>query len=262
MKDHHSPNIVSETPAQPLAPEHKLSPDDRLVFKRTHVYAALLPLAFVVGLAVGYLFWGRGDTSPQPVAAAVVEPVPTAVTQAEQTVKRYDVPEDDDPVRGPATAAITIIEFSDYECPYCQSWHQEVWLPLQAAFPDQIRLVYRDFPLPGHPNATPAAQAANCAHEQDRFWEYHDLLFSWELGLSREAYLEYANRLGLDTNMFTQCLDENRYADEVQADFDYAANLGVRSTPTFFINGLPMVGAQPLDVFKQVIEKELAGEIP
>lgn len=261
MKDHQTLNTIDKMPAQISVPEQKSLADDRLVFKRTHVYAALLPLTFVLGLAVGYLFWGRASAAPPP-AAAVVPTAATQAAQAEQTVKRYDVPEDDDPVRGPATAAITIIEFSDFECPYCQSWHNEVWLPLQAAFPGQIRLVFRDFPLPGHPNAAPSAQAANCAQEQGRFWEYHDLLFTWELGLARDAHLEYARRLGLDMDAFTQCLDEGRYAAEVQADFDYAANLGVRSTPTFFINGLPMVGAQPLDVFTQVIEKELAGEIP
>lgn len=244
-----NPSIVTNEPAGEQQ-------DDRLVFKRTHVYAALLPVAFILGLAVGYLFWGRNTSAPTPAAAAA------SASQEEQPVRRYEVPEDDDPVRGAANGTITIIEFSDYECPYCQSWHQEVWGPLQAAFPDQVRLVFRDFPLPNHPNAVPAAEAANCAGEQDRYWDFHDQLFSWELGLNRDAYLEYARRLNLDMTAFTQCVDERRYADEVQADFDYAANLGVRSTPTFFINGLPLVGAQPFDVFKQVIEKEIAGEIP
>jgi len=125
-----------------------------------------------------------------------------------------------------------------------------------------VRLVYRDFPLTSiHRNAFPAAEAANCANEQGVFWEYHDKLFSMELGLSSEAYQGYAQELDLDMNEFIECLESGRYKDEVQADFDFAANLGIRSTPTFFINGIALVGAQPFEVFQEVIDKELAGEL-
>jgi protein-disulfide isomerase len=176
---------------------------------------------------------------------------------------RYEIPIDDDPMIGPEDAPITIVEFSDYECPYCQRWHTEVFERLLEAYPDEVRLVYRDFPLTSiHPNATPAAIAANCAREQDVFWDYHDKLFGMELGLNTEAYQEYASQLDIDTEEFNECLDSGRYEEEVQADFDFAANLGVRSTPTFFINGIAVVGAQPFEVFQQVIEQELAGEIP
>jgi protein-disulfide isomerase len=131
------------------------------------------------------------------------------------------------------------------------------------AYGDQIRFVYRDFPLESiHANAKPAAEAANCANEQGEFWEYHDKLFSMELGLSSEAYQEYATQLGLDIDEFQECFESGRYQEEVQLDFEFAANLGVRSTPTFFVNGIAVVGAQPFEVFQQVIEKELAGEIP
>jgi protein-disulfide isomerase len=202
-----------------------------LVFKRSHLYAVLLPLTFIVGLSVGYLFWGRRPAVAQPQAAA------QAQQQDQQNVQRYDVPVDDDPALGPANAPITIIEFSDYECPYCRRWHTEVFNQLRQEYGDKIRFVYRDFPLSSiHPDAEPAAEAANCANEQGAFWQYHDLLFSG--------------------------IDSGRYSQEVQADYQYASQLGVRSTPTFFINGLPVVGAQPYDVFKQVIDQELAGEIP
>ncbi len=228
-----------------------------LTFKRSHVYAALLPLAFVVGLAAGYLFWGRATPETVPVAA------PEQAQTQPQPVQRYDVPEDDDPVLGPDEAPITIIEFSDFECPYCRRWHAEVWPQIQAAYPDQVRLVYRDFPLTTiHANATPAAAAANCAGEQNTYWEYNELLFSMELGLSESAYHQYASDLGLDMEAFSECLDSGRQNEEVQRDYEFAVNLGVRSTPTFFINGIAVVGAQPFEVFQNLIDQELAGEIP
>jgi protein-disulfide isomerase len=229
---------------------------DRLIFKRSHVYAVLLPLAFVTGLAAGFLLWGRST-----LQVAQVVTVPEATQPRE--VRRYDVPEDDDPVLGPEDAPITIIEFSDYECPYCRKWHLEVWPLLQEAYPDQIRLVYRDFPLTNiHPNATPAASAANCAREQGFFWEFNEKLFSMEYPLNPSGYQAYAQELALDMTAFNECLDSGRFNDEVMADFEYASNLGVSSTPTFFVNGIPVVGAQPFEAFSQLIDQELAGEIP
>ena len=134
---------------------------------------------------------------------------------------------------------------------------------LIETYGEQIRFVYRDFPLASiHSNANSAANAANCAHEQGVFWEYHDMLFSMEQGLGNGAYLDYASQLDIDQADFQECLDSSRYEAEVQADFDFAAELGVRSTPTFFINGIAVVGAQPFEIFQQVIERELAGEIP
>lgn len=238
-----------------------------ITFKRSHLYAVLLPLAFVVGLSVGYLFWGR-DVAPTTTAAASGSGGTTTQAQASasdqsQAVRRYDVPVDDDPILGPENAPITVIEFSDFECPYCRRWHEEVYSRLLENYPDQVRIVYRDFPLDSiHRNATPAALAANCAYEQNAFWEYHDKLFGGELGLGTDAYEQYAQELGLDMASFDECVQSNRYLDEVRADLEWAANLGVQSTPTFFINGIALVGAQPYEVFQQVIDSELAGEIP
>ena len=179
-----------------------------------------------------------------------------------QQVTRYPVPEDGDPSYGPADAPITIIEFSDFECPYCQRWHEEVWKKLVVTYPTQIRLVYRDFPLYSiHPNAGSAANAAECANEQGKYWEFHDLLFSGTEKLGESAYQTYANALNMDIPSFQRCLDENRYAAEVTADFEYASSLGISSTPTFFINGVALIGAQPFEVFQEVIELELAGKL-
>ena len=257
---------------------------ETITFRRSHLYALLLPLAFVLGLSVGYLFWGRispiASTATLPGttsgAAAVTgnEQAQTSAGQAAaqnqttgqdpyQQVVRYDVPIDDDPINGPDNAAITIIEFSDFECPYCRQWHEQVYNRLFQTYSGQIRIVYRDFPLTSiHPNAFPAAEAANCAGEQGVYWAYHDQLFGQEFGLGKDAYQQYAEQLNLNMASFNACLDSGKYQAEIQADFEYAAQLGVRSTPTFFINGIALVGAQPFEVFQQVIDKELAGEIP
>jgi protein-disulfide isomerase len=241
--------------------------ESTLVFKRSHLYTVLLPLAFVLGLSVGYIFWGRAPVAgAAPQAAVPQAATPSdqqAAAEAQQAVQRYDVPVDDDPAIGPEDAPITIIGFSDYECPYCRRWHEQVFTRLRQEYPDQVRIIYRDFPLKSiHPNAVPAAEAANCANEQEAFWEFNDKLFSGEYALSDDDYLRIATDLGLDAQAFEQCYSSGRYADEVEADYQYAGNLGVRSTPTFFLNGLPIVGAQPYEVFKDVIDKELAGEIP
>lgn len=227
---------------------------------------------FAIGVGVGYLIWGR---APAPVAAAVQTTTPVADNPAAQasdpvgaqpteptTVRRYAVPVDDDPALGLEDAAITLIEFSDYECPFCSRWHAEVFLPLMEKYPDQVRFVYRDFPLPSHPNAAPAAEAANCAREQDKFWEFHDQLFNTTQGLNAALYGQIAGDLGLDMDQFQKCVENRTYQQEVTADFEYAAGLGVSSTPTFFLNGIPIVGAQPFEFFDEVVRRELAGEIP
>lgn len=222
-------------------------------FQRPLIYALLLVCVFVLGIVSGYLLWGKGSA----VIAQQTVPAPA------QQYTRYNVEEGDNPSIGPADAPITIIEFSDYQCPYCQRWQSQVYQKLLDAYPTQVRLVYRDFPLNGiHPEAAPAAAAAKCAGEQDAYFKYHDKLFSYKFNLGRETYLTYASELKLDINSFTECLDSGRYDAKVQANYDYAAELGLRSTPTFFINGLYLVGAQSFETFKGIIDKELAGDIP
>jgi len=215
--------------------------------QRPWVYAVLLVCAFILGLGSGFLVWGRGTQAASPI----------------QSFKRYKVAEDNNPSIGPANAAITIIEFSDYQCPFCQRWQSQVYQQLLDTYPTQVRLVYRDFPLmSNHPEAEPAAEAADCAGEQNAYFKYHDKLFSYEYDLGRDAFLSYARELNLDMTSFTQCLDSQRYKDEVQADYQYAINLGLSGTPTFYINGIKLVGAQSLETFKSIIDKELAGDLP
>jgi protein-disulfide isomerase len=272
-------DLPSEEESQQVEGSGSPSGEVTITLRKGHLYIIVMPLIFIVGITLGFLVRGwvpllttsesaavqdtasadpsAGDTSETSVQSNPISPVETP------QVVRYEIPVDDDPFFGAVDAPITIVEFSDYECPYCRTWHTEVYSQLIDAYGDQVRFVYRDFPLESiHANAKPAAEAANCANEQGEFWEYHDKLFSMELGLSPEAYQEYATQLGLDIDEFQECFESGRYQEEVQLDFEFAANLGVRSTPTFFVNGIAVVGAQPFEVFQQVIEKELAGEIP
>ena len=135
-----------------------------------------LLIVFSLGLGSGYLAWGAST----PAEAADANNAPPT---------RHAIEEGGNPSIGPADAPVTIIEFSDYQCPYCQRWHAEVFNRLLAEYPNQVRIVYRDLPLGNHPQAAPAAEAANCANEQDAFWEFHEYLFSYKYDLGRDAYL-------------------------------------------------------------------------
>lgn len=253
------PEVTPEEPA-PVVQE------DTVTFKRSHFYAVVTVLAFAAGILLGYVVWGmesvgatavNAQTANQPSGAVVEAPV----TEQPQ-YRRYNIPTEASYALGPADAPITIVEFSDYQCPYCRRWHDEVYEPLLAAYPGKIRFVYRHLPLESiHPEAIPAAEAAMCAGEQDAFWQFHEKLFSSE-ALGSQVYTRYARDLGLDMTTFESCVADRKYQEAVATDTNFAIDLGIRSTPTFFINGLAIVGAQPLDVFKQVIDKELAGEIP
>lgn len=206
-------------------------------------------LGFMAGLLIGLRLAG---TTPADAPAAAAD------VQVKDDAQRYEVSADDDPFLGPVDAPVTIIEFSDYQCPFCKKWHDEVLSRLLDTYGDQIRFVYRDFPLSGlHPFATAAAEAANCAGEQDAYWAYHDALFSDQYPFSDSGLRQYAQDLNLDINAFDECVQTRRYQDEVSADYQAAAALGVNSTPTFFINGLAVIGAQPIEVFVQIIDQEL-----
>jgi protein-disulfide isomerase len=241
--------------------------EETITFKRSHFYAGVSVLTFLAGIFIGYLVWGVGilpglGKSTTAVTQAQGPAAEAPVVTAEPEYTRYEIPTDGFYFRGPADAPITIVEFSDYQCPFCRRWHDEVAQALYDSYPNQIRLVYRNLPLTSiHPDAQSAAEAALCAGDQNAYWEFHDKLFSGEL-LGKSTYLQYAQELNLNITTFEACIDNRTHQAAVEADSEFAVNLGVRSTPTFFINGLAIVGAQPLDVFKQVIDKELAGEIP
>ena len=230
--------------------------EETITIKRSQFYAAMVALAFATGLLVGFVAWGRSATQSSSSQSAAQPP------EAPRYV-RYDIPSEGFPSLGPEDAPIVMVEFSDFQCPFCKRFHDETSQAVLAAYPDKIRFVYRHLPLTSiHQNAFPSAEASMCADEQDAFWQFHDKLFENQDKLGLELYLRIASDLGLDSAAFEDCLNSQKYKNVVQKDLDFALNLGVNSTPTFFINGLAVVGAQPLEVFKQVIDKELAGEFP
>jgi protein-disulfide isomerase len=170
---------------------------------------------------------------------------------------RAVVPMDDDPMRGPKDAPVQIVMFSDYECPFC-SRVEETMAQVRSKYGEQVVVVFRDFPLSFHKNAQKAAEAAGCAGEQGKFWEYHDKLFANQRALAPANLDQYATELGLDTTKFKACLDSGQRAPEVAADMKSGQALGVTGTPAAFVNGRFVNGAQPLDAFAKIIDDELA----
>ncbi|HKA34982.1 MAG TPA: thioredoxin domain-containing protein [Candidatus Binatia bacterium] len=160
--------------------------------------------------------------------------------------------------RGAEKAPVKIVEFSDFQCPFCKAatttMHQ-----LLDQYAGKIRWVFRDFPIASiHPLAPKAHEAARCAAEQEKFWQYHDLLFDRAPLLSPAELKQYARELKLDAEAFDRCFDSGKYQPVVAADVAEGQRLGVSGTPAFFINGRLLVGAQPATVFQQMIDSELA----
>lgn len=171
-------------------------------------------------------------------------------------VPRVELPRGD-ASRGPDDAPVTIVEFSDYQCPFCQ--RVEVTLgQLDALYPGKLRFEYRHFPLDFHPNALPAAVAATCAGQQERFWDYHNLLFENQKALSGPDLIDYAAQLELDSESFKSCINDEATVALVATDAEVGKAAGATATPTFYINGIVLRGAQGLDAFRTVIDQELA----
>jgi protein-disulfide isomerase len=164
---------------------------------------------------------------------------------------------DVDPSRGFASAPIQLVEFSDFECPYCRQL-EPVLTRLRDKYGDRLRLVWKDFPLPIHSQARGAAEAARCAGDEGRFWEYHDLLFANQQSLAPDDLKRHAATMKLDPGQFAACLERGRHRAEVAADLEEGTRQGLQATPTVFINGRAVIGAQPFDVYEKVIEEELS----
>jgi protein-disulfide isomerase len=160
------------------------------------------------------------------------------------------------PARGPNDAKVTLVEFSDFQCPYCGKAHDTVEQVMQS-YAGKVRLVFRNFPLDFHKNAEKAAEAAMCANEQGKFWEYHDVLFKNQQTLEVPQLKDHAKEVGLDGTNFSACLDSGKYKKSVDEDMAAGQKVGVSGTPAFFINGVMLSGAQPFDEFKRVIDQEL-----
>ncbi|MET1124440.1 MAG: DsbA family protein [Archaeoglobaceae archaeon] len=187
---------------------------------------------------------------------------PLNLTSVSTEAERVNVSEDDDPWRGAEKAKVVIVEFSDYACPYCARLERETIPKLLEEYGDVVKVVFRDFPVHGNVSIL-AAIAADCAGEQGKYWEFHDVLFEkqqewyYNYELAREKMLEYAASLGLDVGAFETCIDSGKYSEEVKKDQEDGISYGVRGTPTIFVNGLRIVGYISYEELAKIVEEEL-----
>jgi protein-disulfide isomerase len=170
--------------------------------------------------------------------------------------KRYSVDTKGSPSTGPETAAVTIVEFSDFQCPFCSRVGPTL-KKIKEEYGDQVRVVFKHQPLSFHAKAPAAHAAAEAAHRQGKFWEMHDKIFADQKAMSPEKYVEYATELGLDLEQFQKDVASAEVKSRIDADTKQAAKLGSTGTPGFFVNGLNLKGAKPFEAFKEVIDKEL-----
>jgi protein-disulfide isomerase len=201
-----------------------------------------------------------GDGSGGFDAAALSQAVTAALEQqARDEAQRERLRlVDDDPFLGAEDAPIVMVEFSAYACPFCGRHFQQTLGPLLENYGQYIRYVYRDYPVIRQEVSFPAAMAAQCAFEQDKFWEFHDLLFQNQSELGRDLFMRIGRDLELDMEAFTACVDENRYENEVLDDYYAGDALGITGTPSFYINGQIVSGALPYERFERIILAELA----
>ena len=170
--------------------------------------------------------------------------------------KRVVVDSSGHPAQGPKDAPVTIVEFTDFQCPFCKAT-QATLKQLHDKYGDKIRLVHMDYPLPFHAHAMDAAKAARCANEQGKFWQYHDALFADQSKLAPADLKATATKLGMNSSKFDTCFDSAKYDSQIKADQAAGEKVGVDGTPAFFIDGRPLTGAQPIPKFEDLIDDEL-----
>jgi protein-disulfide isomerase len=202
----------------------------------------------------------KGEAAQVTVAQQQAQPTPI-VLNADQA---KEIAVNGAGEKGPKDAKVTVVEFSDYQCPYCKRYIDSTYVQLLKEYGDRILYVFHDYPLPFHPNAKPAALASRCAADQDKYWDYHEKLFATQEEWSEltgeetnQKFTTYATDMGLDSAEFSTCLTEKTHEKAVDDDLALGQKVGVGGTPSFFINGKQLVGAQPFEVFKAEIDKAL-----
>lgn len=237
--------------------------EETITMKKSTIWqlaTGILAVLFIVSLSTG----GFGKECGSAVVdnnAGIQPSVPTGagLVDAADYV-------DDDPVLGDSDAPVTIVEFSDYQCPYCARFRAQTLDLIKENYIDtgKVKFVYRDFPLSSiHPMAQKAAEASECADDQDMFWEYHDKIFEGQRSLSIDSLKQWASELGLNTGQFNTCLDSGKYESEVKNDLSDGSAAGGRGTPFFLVGNIPLSGALPFDDpsaridFKRAIESQL-----
>ncbi|MCU0513369.1 MAG: thioredoxin domain-containing protein [Anaerolineae bacterium] len=247
---------AEDTPAtpEPAAPSRKDEPLLTISGGMLN-YLAVAITFLVVGVLLGMNLPRSGDLTEARVEQIIRNVLADTDFGSPQVVDRFELV-DDDPYIGAEDAPIVIVEFSDFECPYCGRHYQRTLEPLLENYGQYIRYVYRDFAIIG-PESRPSALAAECAHEQGKFWEFHNAMFTAQDSLGRAFYLQLAADNDLDVAAFTACLDEERYGSEITNDMIDGQLNDVQGTPGFFINGQFIRGAQPYEVFERVVKREL-----
>jgi len=188
----------------------------------------------------------QGGISAEARATAV-PPTPAAVDPG------------DSPSWGPTDALVTVVEYSDFECPYCRAFFRDTYPLFKTRYQNKVRFVFKHFPVAAsHPDAEPAARASECAREQGKFWEFYDIAYAQD-DLSRVSLIDYAKKAGVkNIDQFVACFDSGKYADRVEANRQEGRLLGIPGTPTFFINGYPLAGYQSFATLSAAIEDRLA----
>ncbi len=218
---------------------------------------------FVILLLFGILVWIMYRQESIPPSKAVQTPKNFTASNAPAPIgiTNAAIATNDDPSIGPANAAVTIVEFSDFECPFCKQAFPII-RELMAEYGDRVRYIYRDFPVSQiHDNAQKAAEAGACAHAQGKFWALHDKIFQYAPQITVPDLKNYARAAGIDMSLFTPCLDSGQFANEVREDYGDGVALGVRGTPTWFINGKKIEGVIPRETFITLIETLLKAGI-
>lgn len=231
--------------------------------------------SIIVTFLIGYMFGAQTNESSEitinEISDINLNSAPSPQEQfGPQIIRNISV--DDDPMKGNPDAPITIIEFSDFQCPFCAKFHEETLPQLEQNYisTGKVNFVYRDFPIQStHPNAVPAAFASECADDQGKFWEMHDMIFEnqrvWQglqIQQSMSLFRDYAVEIGLNTDEFDSCMSSGKYAEEIQNDLDDGRKYGVTGTPGFFVGNeeigfTKLIGAQPFSSFQRVIDGQL-----
>jgi protein-disulfide isomerase len=252
------------------AEAHPIAEPTATVSRATLNYIIIGVTMFAIGLLVGVVGYERvaqqnrmenlelaNQVADRVIAALDQQGVVDSGAQLDES-QVYEIDTAGNPAIGPDDALVTIIEFGDFRCSFCKRFQDETIVPLLEQYEGRVRFVWRDYPILGQ-DSFEASVAGECADDQEQFWAFHDLLFADQANFTREGFIAKAEQLQMDVETFTACYDNQQHRDEILADYQAGQALGVSGTPTFFINGRPLIGAQPISAFVNIIDGELAG---
>lgn len=230
-------------------------------YKDFFIPGSILLAGLFIGGAVFYTGgMGQGGVTAERTTATAERGVPTRAVDNNGSTVTFTIGEDDH-VRGNPNAKITLVEFSDFQCPFCSRFHPTAKQALQE-YGNDIRWAYKHFPLDSiHPQARPAAEASECVWAQkgdEGFWEFADAMFENQSRLGNAFYQEVAQQIGVNLSQFQTCVSERTYQDKVEQDYQQGVEGGVTGTPGSFVNGTPVKGAVPYEQLKSIIEAELS----